>query len=707
MKRYVCAILLVMTALVVSAAADGYGYVTVDFPAEVRERYDEIGDTVWEWVSQDPDAMFAVYKEDGCGVIDRAGNEVVPCAYDWFNYFGDGNGTIALDDKMGIVNLAHGLVTPLVYDATTITYTNGVFSLYKDGLAGYVDSDGEEICAFIYEDIAAYDNGLGMVIQDGKAGFVGETTIPCVYDGMYLGYDLYNANYRFFSDWAAVRLDEKWGYIDKQGNTMIPFLYEETEAAYDGGALIAVKLDGMWGYIDRDGETALPFRYTKASGFTDGFATVVLDGAISTINTDGDVLSSIPYEEINENFFWSFGEEFSNYAAVCRDGLWGIATADLTEEIIPCMYEDISVNQNDSKTNIKAMLDGKWGYINIENEVVFPFIMDTSMMADEGLICFRADGLWGYMDMCQRMIVAPTYIQASSFSGGMARVQQRDGKWGFIDKTGAWLVAPVYDDAKNFSCGLAAVQKDGLWGFVDVTGKLVIEPAYSYVDPFGFYEGLSYVADARGLFIMNRLGEAMTEPVPMPDDESFLFNEVDTSLWAENPDVCASWVAELMRHPGYPPPMELKYNFRSAMTRREVAVLLQWAYPIATEGTCFGYPDIPSPFTDTDDPDVISTCEAGLMQGVGDGLFAPDEEVTRQDFAVCLYRMAQMIGADMPETAAKTFADDAEIADYAREAVDAMVAWGVMGGDGIKLYPTDPVTREQAIVMAWRLIYSV
>ena len=51
--------------------------------------------------------------------------------------------------------------------------------------------------------------------------------------------------------WACVQKDRKWGYIDKSGKTVIPFIYDD---AYSFRVNLAyVKKDGKSGYIDRSG----------------------------------------------------------------------------------------------------------------------------------------------------------------------------------------------------------------------------------------------------------------------------------------------------------------------------------------------------------------------------------------------------------------------------------------------------------------------
>ena len=82
---------------------------------------------------------------------------------------------------------------------------------------------------------------------------------------------------------------ELYGYIDRDGNQVVPPFFEDARAFSEGVA--AVKLNGRWGYIFPDGSTAVPIRYICERGmagpFRNGLARVALDGRWGHINRDG------------------------------------------------------------------------------------------------------------------------------------------------------------------------------------------------------------------------------------------------------------------------------------------------------------------------------------------------------------------------------------------------------------------------------------
>lgn len=89
----------------------------------------------------------------------------------------------------------------------------------------------------------------------------------------------------------------------------------------------------------------------------------------------------------------------------------------------------------------------------------------------------------------------------------------------------------------------------------------------------------------------------------------------------------------------------------------------------------------------------------GVVSGVGDHLFAPDQPITRADFMVMLYRAYDMSGYTGPAT----FSDVPAGAYYA-EAVGAAETLGIAAGSSGRFCPKDQVTREDAVVFLKRTL---
>lgn len=99
----------------------------------------------------------------------------------------------------------------------------------------------------------------------------------------------------------------------------------------------------------------------------------------------------------------------------------------------------------------------------------------------------------------------------------------------------------------------------------------------------------------------------------------------------------------------------------------------------------------------------------GIVNGVSATEFAPDDPITREQFAAILWRYAQSKGYDVSASADLTgFLDYGQISEYALPALQWAVGAGVMSGrgDGI-LAPQGTATRAEAAAMLMRFVENV
>ncbi|MDR1572557.1 MAG: S-layer homology domain-containing protein, partial [Clostridiales Family XIII bacterium] len=98
---------------------------------------------------------------------------------------------------------------------------------------------------------------------------------------------------------------------------------------------------------------------------------------------------------------------------------------------------------------------------------------------------------------------------------------------------------------------------------------------------------------------------------------------------------------------------------------------------------------------------------AGVVNGMGDGSFAPDGGITREQIAAMLHRYARHRGADLSESGdLSAFADAGAISAWAVEALAWANGAGLINGMGDgTLAPQGGATRAQAatMLMNWGL----
>ena len=110
------------------------------------------------------------------------------------------------------------------------------------------------------------------------------------------------------------------------------------------------------------------------------------------------------------------------------------------------------------------------------------------------------------------------------------------------------------------------------------------------------------------------------------------------------------------------------------------------------------------PFTDTDDLNVRKAAWLGIVQGVGNGAFNPDGELTREQAATMLERTYRASLRILQGDGTSGFADASSVSSWAADAVAKMENSGIMAGVGNNQFkPQDSYSREQSIMTMFRL----
>lgn len=157
-------------------------------------------------------------------------------------------------------------------------------------------------------------------------------------------------------------------------------------------------------------------------------------------------------------------------------------------------------------------------------------------------------------------------------------------------------------------------------------------------------------------------------------------------------------------------PEEVQGRYQDNMTREDFAILLDEVCNDVSGGkmtfihwdnyNANGYNDEGHPFTDTENFAVKRMYLAGIMAGIGDGKFGPDQILTREQAATMIDNLFTFCSKPLP-AASPTFADNGSISDWAYDSVGKIQAAGIMSGMGNNQFvPQGYYTREQGIVTA-------
>jgi|GEM_PF-1869661 len=195
--------------------------------------------------------------------------------------------------------------------------------------------------------------------------------------------------------------------------------------------------------------------------------------------------------------------------------------------------------------------------------------------------------------------------------------------------------------------------------------------------------------------------------------------------WLNTSDWACEWMDKADRL-SIIPDILLNQDMARGITRKEFSALAVKLYE-NLKGSKIAV-DLASPFTDTSDSDVIKAYSLGIVSGIGNGLFAPDASLTREQACTMLTRVYKAVyweGWALGEDAAydrhvldtagvAKFSDDELISGYAKDSVYFMVKNNIITGIGNNMFGPAPkegqegsygrASREQAFKIAVAMI---
>lgn len=112
----------------------------------------------------------------------------------------------------------------------------------------------------------------------------------------------------FRNDRAFVAIDGSYRMIDVDGNVIgdgkyvnaSPFFETDANGKESKQSLAAVNIDGKWGFVNKNGEVVIEAKFESAHSFANSFAAVGKDGKWGFINTDGEIIIDCIFEDVKD-----------------------------------------------------------------------------------------------------------------------------------------------------------------------------------------------------------------------------------------------------------------------------------------------------------------------------------------------------------------------------------------------------------------------
>jgi hypothetical protein len=250
--------------------------------------------------------------------------------------------------------------------------------------------------------------------------------------------------------YAFARKDGKWGLIDEQGKTIIPFGWD---ILYTPSVFLAPYLNESKTLLYHPSEQLFKFRERNRFGYL-----------------------SINNKVVIQSRFVHAGD-FKHGVAIVFNGVkYGIIDTQGKYLFEPTKYELL----NEREGMILFRHHSKYGFMDLKGNVTIPAEYDDAFTFHEGLAAVSEKHKFGYINTKGEWIIQPNFDDAKSFIHKRAIVAVGGG-YGVIDHNGNWLIQPVNQALNEAGEGYYQTRRNLSWGLIDSTGKEIIPCKYGQI----------------------------------------------------------------------------------------------------------------------------------------------------------------------------------------------------------------------------------
>ena len=516
------------------------------------------------------------------------------------------------------------------------------------------------------------------------------------------------------------------GLYHKYNKTVvIPAVYDTLDYINDD-RVIACKGD-RYGLINIKQEEIIPFQYNYLDYINDNFIIAVNeDGKYGIINISNDVLLAFEYDHISNAY------KTNDYFKINKYNQFGLLAIADVEIVIPLEYDGIEFSGNEL---VVAFKDGKMGVIDVGNKVVVPFIYDYIIYNDNGFIVFK-DESQGFLNKEGKEILPIKYVNILEIKDGFITAiisdENDENKYVVYDINGKVIVPPIYDYIDYYATDKYMHIKKGWYAyFIDkTTGEQVLENSklpftdVKYIND-KYYAGGSQSSYAivnyagqmltwesyNDISIINVNGEDLIAAKYRADDRfnikfDYFKQTKGPSKWAVE-EVSKAIENNLV-------PFEYQAAFTFNIKRYEfcsiIVAFLEEYYDTTKEDIIRDnkIDVINPPIIDGISDDIAICLHLGIVNGRGNGIFAGDSEITREEAAVMLTNLSKYIGRLDTNAVEVDLNDKSEISSWAYDAVKFVMLNNIMQGIGDDMFsPKTNLTREQTYIILYRMLDNI
>lgn len=286
---------------------------------------------------------------------------------------------------------------------------------------------------------------------------------------------------------AAQNKAKKWGYVNNQGLTVVPFIFDFAQAFTEGVAIVgkAGKKTGdeRFGIVDYKGKELLPIQYQTVFKINKGLF-VYGNRKLGLVDRTGQILVKATFDEILPN---SYGD---GLIPVRKGNLWGyldeegnIAIDYQYHKASPIIDGKALIVKNAQSTSI-TLIDKEGNKLQEFPYSDKKFDFKNAKLRKDGFIEILTCGSYDDLGQCERIMVG---------------LKNQEGKDIFKAEFSA---IPLFKD------GTTLAQKESLRGLLRETGETLTPFDYYTIFPYQNGKALATVTGSR-LVLIDEKGEEL------------------------------------------------------------------------------------------------------------------------------------------------------------------------------------------------------
>lgn len=401
--------------------------------------------------------LYKIIENGQYGFIDSTGQIVIECNFDYASDYIDQYTLVIQDTLYGYIDASGKEVIPIQQSLRNFAIkeksNHSDYGNLYDQLSAHLTNKVDSLFDYSVFDKLNFSNGLAIYVnENGLSGY---------------------KNYKF--------------------NTAVKEQFGRANPYSDSLAIVTLPIDNtkdilynekLTGVIDLKGDFIVSPKFFYMSDYINGYSTAMIKDYSFNDNGTVDIMNYRAFlMDKKGNISYSFpssvhfsGPKVGDFVLTNNLFMGSFTYIDLYDKynynIVGQWFEDaknpIKIDDFDGTTlngiidsnlvnnyylfPLKISINNKWGLYPLEggfksqNWLDEFFMYDDMLQAREGVIAVKKDGLWGFINFKNEIVIPIKYTKVSSFKNGLAYVEEKQLSSilkSYIDKTGKYIYSSL------------------------------------------------------------------------------------------------------------------------------------------------------------------------------------------------------------------------------------------------------------------------